>query len=456
MGEIILTQRAQQRLAVLNAIERGEIGMADAARLIGRSERQTRRLRREYRLRGPTALIHGNCGRPSPRRRPDALRQRIVALAQTTYAGANYLHLHELLAEREALTIAYTSLVRLLKEARVPSPRRRRPARHRARRARKPQAGMLVQLDGSHHPWLEDRGPALVLHAALDDATGKLLGAWFDDEETAHGYLQVLQQMASGCGLPLAAYSDRHGIFHRDPRSPQSVAEQLRGQRPLTQIGRVLHELGIEWIPASSPQAKGRIERLFGTMQDRLVTELRLAKIRTREAANGFLRRFSPRFNARFAKPPAQPAVAYRPWPPGLDAHTIFCFKYMRTVQLDNTVTLGPHCFQLLPGPGGRSYGKLKVEVHHRLNGRFAVWYHGQALRFQLLDPLTAQPIQLSPRRRTPRPASQQPVPSRPRQKGPRAPVWKPPADHPWRQLAQQAVRRKTLREARVSFSLVK
>ena len=456
MGEITLTQPAQQRLVVLNALERGKLVMADAARLMGLSTRQTRRVRAAYRRRGPVALVHGNRGRRSSRRLPDRLRTRVVTLARTTYAGVNYRHLHDLLAEREDLVVAYTSLVRILKVAGLPSPRRRRPPRHRSRRPRMPQEGLLIQIDGSHHAWLEDRGPHLVLHTAVDDASGTILGAWFDDQETAQGYLHVLQQMALGSGLPQAAYSDRHGIFHRTPRAPATLAEQLRGQRAPTQIGRVFHECGIQWIPASSPQAKGRIERLFGTLQDRLVPELRLAGIRDQAAANAFLPRFLARFNARFAHPPAQPGRVYRAWPADRDPTTIFCFKYQRTVHLDNTVTLGPLCVQLLPGPGGRSYGKAHVEVHHRLDGTLAVWYHGQSLRFQLLDPPTAQRIQIRPRRRPLRPAASQQVPSRPRTKGTRAPVWTPRADHPWRQLAQQAVRRKTLQEAGVSFSLVR
>lgn len=459
MGEILLTQRAQQQLIVLNALERGKIAMAEAARLIGRSIRQTRRLRRAYRLRGPAALVHGNRGRRSPRRLPDALRTHVVTLAKTTYAGTNYQHFQDLLAEREDLVVAYTSLARMLKAAGISSPRRRRPPRHRSRRERMSQEGMLTQMDASHHAWLEDRGPHLVLHANLDDATGKILGGWFDDEETANGYLHVFEQMALGPGLPLAAYSDRHGIFHRRPRQPQTIAEQLRGQRALTQIGRVLQELGIQWIPASSPQAKGRIERLFGAFQDRLVSELRLAGICDKDAANAFLPGFLTRYNARFTKPAAQPGLAYRPWPAGRDPATVFCLKYGRTVQLDNTITLGPYCLQVLPGPGGRSYGKAHVEVHHRLDGTFAVWYQGQSLPFHLLTtvphPAPRGGIQISPRPRKTRPgASQKEVRARSRNKGKQS--RSPRAGHPWRRLAAEAVRRKTLRDAGVTFSLVR
>ncbi len=263
-----MTQRAQQRLMVLTALERGDLLMADAARLCGRSVRQVRRLRRAYRRRGLAALVHGNQGRPCPRRTADATRTRVVDLAQTPYAGINHQHLTELLAERESLTLSRPTIRRILAEAGVRSPRRRRPPRHRRRRERMPQPGMLILLDGSNHTWLEERAPRLVLLAAMDDATSEVLSAEFRTQEDAHGYLGLLCMIALTKGLPLAVYSDRHGIFHRDPRTPLTIEEQQRGGPAPTQVGRVLEELGIRWIPASSPQAKGRIERLFETFQD--------------------------------------------------------------------------------------------------------------------------------------------------------------------------------------------
>ncbi len=316
---------------------------------------------------------------------------------------------------------------------------------------------MLAQFDGSHHPWLEDRSPELVLHAGVDDATSKILGAFFDDEETTAGYFQVFRQTATGPGLPLAAYTDRHGIFARSPRQPLTLEEQLQGRRAPTQLGRAFQELSIQWIPASSPQAKGRIERLFGALQDRLVAELRMAGIRTKEAANAFLPAFIARYNARFAKPAAHPDSVYRPWPAGLDPATIFCFKYLRTVANDHTVTFGRALLQIVPN--GRSYAHARVEIHERLDGTLRIYHQGHPLTIKRLTPVTAtrvaarqgrrvnpdQPPESSNGRREKQPAESSaeytahPTPPR--------------ADHPWRRYAQ-VQRLKAARRLRRTKSL--
>lgn len=434
MGEIILSQAEQRRLLVLNALNRGDLTMADAARLSGLSVRQVRRVRRAYRLRGAAALAHGNRGRPSPRRLPETLRDRIIRLARTTYAAVNHQHLTELLRDREGLRVSRQSVSRLLHQAGIPSPRRRRPPKHRTRRERMPQEGMLVQFDGSHHPWLEDRGPRLVLHAAVDDATGKVLAGWFDDEETAAGYFHVFRQVALGPGLPLAAYTDRHGIFRRARNGRWSLEEQLQGARTPTQVGRLLQELGIHWIPASSPQGKGRIERLFGALQDRLVAELRLATITDKDAANAFLPRFLRRYNARFARPAVRPQPAYRPWPAELVPDTVFCFKYTRIVANDHTVTLGPHTLQILPN--GRSYAKARVDVHQRLDGTWAVTYNGAHLPVRLTSaPQHAIRVhRLRGARLRRRHEQRMETAPRRRNRNSTRPV-KPAANHPWRQF---------------------
>lgn len=243
------------------------------------------------------------------------------------------------------------------------------------------QAGLLVQWDGSRHAWLEERGPVLVLLAAIDDATGTVLAAHFRQAEDAHGYLQLLADLVTAHGLPAALYHDRHGIFQVN--APPSVAEQLAGQRPLSQVGRALAELGIHAIAAHSPQAKGRIERLFGTLQDRLVAELRLAGAGTLGDANRVLATFLPAYNARFAVPPTDAASAFRPLEPTVDLARSCCFKYTRTVALDNTVQLGEHRLQLQPGQRRISYARAAVEVHEHLDGSLAVYYQGEPVSSQ-------------------------------------------------------------------------
>lgn len=433
-GTITLSQREHQRMLVLSRVLDGILSGREAARLIGLSPRHLRRLRRRLERQGPAALAHGNRGRASPRRLPQALRTKIIALARGPYTGINDHQFTELLAEREGVRVSRKTVQRLLRAAGIGSPRTRRPPRHRRRRPRMPQAGMLVQMDGSHHSWLEDRGPWLVLIAAIDDATGEVLAGVFRPEEDAHGYFRVLRRLIHRYGVPLAAYTDRHGLFHRDPRTPATILEELEGAIPSTQLGRAFHELGIRWIPASSPQAKGRVERLFGTFQDRLVTELRLAHARTLADAQRVVDRFLPRYNARFARPAAHPEPAWQSAPPHLDH--ICCFKYQRTVGLDNTISLDGRLLQLDPGPRGRTYARARVDVHAHLNGTLAVSYRGRQLRVKRLPPSYHRPKPVSTVAAPPRPSG------RPQ-----------PRSHPWKQQLAEAIRRKELNAQGVTFS---
>ena len=438
---ITLTQKEQHRVHVLARVQHGILGAKEAASLLGLSLRHLRRLLARLCQQGLATLAHGNRGRPSPRRLSETVRTRVLTLARTRYAGVNDHHLTELLREREGLRLSRQTVQRLLRAAGIGSPRTRRPPRHRRRRERMPQAGLLVQLDGSHHPWLEDRGPWLVLLAAIDDATGRVLGGVFRLQEDTHGYFLLLRQLIRRYGLPTAAYTDRHGIFHRDPRIPRTLAEQLQGRPESTQVGRALQELGIRWIGAHSPQAKGRIERLFGTFQDRLVIELRLAQARTVTEAQRVLDRFLPRYNARFTRAPTHPDPAWRPAPPDLDL--ICCFKYQRTVQHDNTVQLNGRLLQLRPGPAGRSYAGFRVDIHAHLDGTLAVYYRGQRLVIKLLP--AGHPPSQRPKDRFPKgkPGPDTPPPAhgaRSMRNG-----HTPPADHPWRWGAKAGARRKEL-----------
>ncbi len=440
-----MSKREQQRAHILVQVVEGHLAVPDAARLLGVSFRHLRRLLAKVRQAGPAALAHGNRGRASPRRLAEAIRTQVLTLARTRYAGANDHHLTELLREHEGLSLSRPTVQRMLRKAGIGSPRTRRAPKHRRRRERMPQAGLLVQMDGSDHPWLEERGPRLVLLAAIDDATGEVLAGVFRPEEDTHGYFLLLRQLIRRYGLPAAAYTDRHGIFHRDPRTPQGLAEQLEGDVASTQVGRALQELGIRWIPASSPQGKGRVERLFGTFQDRLVVELRLAQARTLTEAQRVFDRFRPRYNARFAQVPAQPEPAWRPAP--ADLTRICCFKYRRTVAHDNTVQLNGGLLQVHPGPGGRSYTAARVDVHAFLDGTLAIYYRGQRLRTKRL-PRGQRPF----RRAQDRCAAPGPSPNTLPANGDEQPCRQPriPApDHPWRRALLPAARRKQLQTQR-------
>lgn len=378
--QVTLTTREQTRLMVLNELERGALSAPEAAALVDLSVRQVRRLLAAYRKEGAAALAHGNRGRRPVNALDDDLRQAVIALARTHYSGVNQMHLSELLAEREGIMVSRSALRRILVGAGIPSPRHRRTPKHRSRRDRYPQRGMLLQLDGSRHDWLQGRGPWLTLHAGIDDATGEVHGAIFRDQEDAAGYMLLLRQVVAACGRPLAVYHDRHGIFGREPAADR-IALQLAGRElDPTQVERLLQELEIASIPARTPQAKGRVERLFGTFQDRLVAELRLAGVSSCVQANAFLSSFLVRFNARFAVPPAQEGSAYRPLPVGMDPERLFCFKYIRIVAADNTIRFGTHRLQLLAGAVRASYARCQVEVHERPDGSLAVLYQGMVL----------------------------------------------------------------------------
>ena len=237
--------------------------------------------------------------------------RRPIRLARTTYAGFNDHHLCEKLCEVEGFSLSRETLRRLLRQAGLGSPRKRRAPAHRQRRLRSAREGELVQLDGSPHDWLEGRGPRLTALGLQDDATGKILAAQFFPSESALGYLSLLRQLLRRHGTPLAFYGDHSGIFVRNDDF-WSVEEQLAGKRQPTQFGRALEQLGITFIAARSPQAKGRVERLWGVLQDRLTSELRLAQAGDLDSANAVLRLFIADYNRRFARRPRETQTAWR------------------------------------------------------------------------------------------------------------------------------------------------
>ena len=242
---------------------------------------------------------------------------------------------------------------------------------------------MLLQMDGSPHPWLEDRGPEFTLLLAIDDATGTVPYALFRAEEDTLSYLELLKAIISRYGLPLGVYTDRHTVF-RTAKGPAN------GTPPPTQFGRALRELGITHVLAHSPEAKGRVERANGTFQDRLVTELRLSGASTMTEANVVLQGFLPRFNERFGVPPAQPGKAYRPLTPELDLDGVLCLKERRRVRRDNTVQYRQRSLQLFPDAERTSYARAHVEIQERLDGQILACYQGKILTPRDAPPLAA------------------------------------------------------------------
>ncbi len=413
-----MTAREQRRAWVLTKVLKGERSMAEAAEILGLSERQLWRLRTAFERDGPAGLVHGNRGRASPRRLDADLRERVAGLARERYADVNDCHLAELLAEREGLLISRQSLQRILRAAGLPAKRRHRRARHRSRRERMAAEGSLLQLDGSRHAWLEERGPWLSLLGAIDDATGKVVGAVFREQEDAVGYLELLRDIVTAHGLPAAIYRDRHAIFE----APAERATDGRDGGLPSQVGRALVELGIQSIAARSPQAKGRIERLWGTFQDRLVVEMRLAEISDLAGANAFLPAYLARHNERFAVPALAEETDWLGLPRQINLERVLVLKYRRKVAKDHTIRLDGRVLQL---PRARyAYSGKTVEVHLRLDGSL-VAFDGR--RQLALTAAPAEPRQLRTQRGHRAPPSLEPASA--------TLLSLPSADHPWRRI---------------------
>lgn len=396
----------------------GTMTVPEAAQRLGLSHRQVQRLKKSWLRVGASALVHGNRGRRPARAVPDCVRAAILEKVATDYRDASCAHLAELLAEHDGIEVSAKSIARILKQAGIANPHTHRPPRRRRTRRRKEQEGDLVQMDASPHDWLEGRGPRMSLHGVIDDATGKVLGLRFRKEEDTNGYLDVLEEMILRHGVPRALYTDRHGIFVMNKPAAMTLEEELDGQDPKhTQFGRALHELGIEHVRARSPQAKGRIERLWGTLQKRLIIELRLAGADTLEAANQFLPAFQERHNARFSVAAASPDTAFIAAPPRDQLDQIICFRHTRRASNGSTVSfrgktwqLADHNNKILPLKPFATVYVLERDGHPLRAG-----FEGQ------IHPLTH--IETPQKREDPKTSP----PSNPR-KG-----HKPPDNHPWR-----------------------
>jgi len=413
--KVALNREERRRQLVLSKVREGKLVGWQAAEILGISVRQVGRLVKAYREGGVGALVHGNRGRTPANALTEDVKARVVQLAGSRYEGFNTQHFTEVLAEREGIQVSRSSVRRLLIRGGVNRPRKRHSPKHRSRRERYAQEGMLVQMDGSRHDWLEGRGHWLTLIGAIDDATGKVLHAIFREQEDAVGYFLLAQRVVTDFGVPLAVYHDGHAVFEHAENEPESLEEQLEGKRSLTQFGRLMDELGIRSIRSRSPQARGRIERLWGTFQDRLVSELRLARVTTINEANALLWKYLPRHNEKFAVPPARSGSAFRVPPKNVE-HA-FCFKHSRTVGLDNVVRFGPYRLQVLPD-GRYNYARAKVEVREAFDGSLSVYYQGHCLN---VEDAPAE----APRLRKPAQSAQTEASPRP--------YAKPTPDHPWR-----------------------
>lgn len=438
---VTLSKKENKRAMVLAKVERREITAAQAGEVMGLSVRQVRRLLARYRQDGPAALVHGNRGRQPYHTLAPSVRTQILEMAQSKYVGFNHSHLTEKLQEVEEMAVSRSTVRRILVNSGIKSPRKRRPPKHRRRRERMAQKGMMLQIDASRHNWLEGRGPWLSLIGAVDDATGEVPYALFRDQEDSQGYFLLTQEIARRHGLPLSIYSDRHSIFTYKRKDKLSLEEELNGEQEPTQFGRLLKELEIQAIFALSPQAKGRVERLWGTFQDRLVSELRLSGAQTLDEANQVLWKFLPEYNRRFSVPAAGVGSSFRALPLKLKLEEVFCFKYQRVVSNDNTVSLDGTLIQIPPGPARRSYAKARVTIHEGMDGSLGVYYQSNRIAFLApSEPRVVLRTRPATHKRYAKPVSETPKTKRPSQTDQAKlanrdadGIWRPAANHPWR-----------------------
>lgn len=402
--ELRVSQREIHRMHVVVMTIEGRATVGRGAKVLGISVRQMKRLRRKMKERGIEGLLHGNRGKPPWNKTASEKIDQVLQLARGRYQGLNDTHLTEKLNEKEKVGLSRATVRGLLRQAGIAAVRKRGVKRHYKRRERKAQEGALLLWDGSPHRWFGEPHGEWSLVAVIDDATGTFLHGAFALEEDAQSYLICLRQILLEKGIPLALYMDRHGIFRRND-DHWSLEEQLSGEQSPTQVGQALKGLGIRPIFALSPQAKGRVERLFNTLQDRLVQELRLAGMSTAQAATVFLNGpFKADFNARFARPARESQAAWRALPKGFDVDRICSFGYQATVGNDNAVRLGGMILDIPPGPRRRGYAKARVEVRQLLDGRWRV-YHKDELLVETTPPVMPTPLRTF-RRRNQKPKS--------------------------------------------------
>jgi transposase len=350
---------------------RSELTVVQGALVMGVSERQCYRIKARVGKAGSKGVVHGNRGRGCKRKTKDKVVKRIVELAQGKYQGFNDHHLTEKLKEQEQIELSREKIRRILRAHGIASPKKRRGIKHRSRRERRASEGMMLQVDGSPHDWLQGRGPRLCLIGAIDDATSKVMGAFFTPAESSWSYFHLFCEIFKQHGVSQSIYTDCHSVFFTD-REP-TLEEQLINRKPTTEVGRGLEELGVTLILAHSPQAKGRIERLWNTFQDRLVSELRLRKAKTAEQATVVLHRYLPVHNRKFAKP-ARAQPAWRKLS-ALKIERALCFKQQRTVAKDNTVSFEGTMLQIPKTSPYRSYANKRIDVHVLLDGAVEIFY---------------------------------------------------------------------------------
>ena len=402
---VIMRVKELRRVSVIRQTREQNLTQVEAATLLGLTPRHIRRLLARVEQAGDQGLAHRGRGKPSNRRISARVKTKALTLYENQYGDFGPTLAAEQLAKRHGITLSDETLRGwLLAKGVTHFQRRKRP--HRAWRARRAHVGELIQLDGSHHDWFEGRGPRCVLMAYIDDASSRVYARFYAYEGTIPA-MDSFTRYVRQYGVPLALYADKHTTYQSPV--PPTVDEQLAGVNPTSQFGRALGELGVELIPAHSPQAKGRVERLFKTFQDRVIKEMRLADVSTREAANQFLEEYLPIYNRRFTVQPVQAADLHRPRLTSRDLDRSLCLKTTRCLRKDFTIAHQGGLYQIHD-----TVRAPHVLVEERIDGTMRITHQGRALDFHAI---TSRPMKAAEAKTVHRP--RRPVTPRP--------------DHPWR-----------------------
>ena len=415
---IMATQRELKRLHIVQKAIEGSLKQAEVAEMLSLSIRQTGRIVNRVKGEGPQGVVHRSRGRESNRKLPEKVKDQVLELYRQHYEGFGPTLAQEKLLERDGISISDETLRRWLLGAGLWK-KKRKGRQHRQWRPRKDRYGEMIQLDGSHHDWFEGRGPACVFMGYIDDATGKVYGRFYEYEGTIPA-MESFMRYIRKYGIPMSLYMDKHSTY-KSTGEP-TIEEQLNGTEPMSEFGRALKELGVELIHANSPQAKGRVERLFNTLQDRLVKEMRLRGISSIAEANEFLKEYLPIYNRRFAKKAAHTENLHRPIPKGLNLHRILCIKTERTVRNDFTIAHNRKLYQI-----EEAVKTKKLMVEEYTDGSMAVWCRAQKVKFRQIAIRPEKPQKTQ---------KQSAIPTR-------KTAIAPPKDHPWRRFLYGSNKRK-------------
>lgn len=425
-GDVYMKAKEARRLLLIERASAGEVTVREASERLGLSCRQVIRLKERYREEGASGLVHKGRGKASGRRIAQEIRDFVAEKAKSDFAGASCQYMAELFAAEHNVFLSAKTIGRILRESDVPGTHTHRSPKGRRRRERRARRGDLLQMDASPFDWFGD-GVMRSLHGAIDDATGEVVGLWMTENECLSGYLHVLRQVFERHGVPREIYADRHTIFVSPKTDKLTPEEELAGKTvPKTQFGRVLETLGVRFIAARSPQAKGRIERLWGTLQSRLVVALRLAGRNTLEAANAFLATYAEQMhNPRFAVEPAEGENAFLPVPEATDLDLLLARHEERKASGDSTISFGTQKYRLQD-----HHGRIKLVVRNKavtvvkkLDGELVAMVEGNAF---VLVPV-APPSEGNPLGKPP--SEEKPLVTANKRRTPH----KPAADHPWR-----------------------